>query len=154
GDPSSHWVHTNRTMQAPGRPGPRGQTPKSHDLCLERAGETSPMAKYWAIESGDQTAASRHAATGSGGIQRPDAKPGLVDLQRADPGLERRSRDPEPFGRSRGPEHPAAADTEGVLDHRLLLRGQSSGQPMSAVDLGPCGQPALVDRELVGVGDD
>ena len=25
---------------------------------------------------------------------------------------------------------------------------------MSAIDLGPRGQPALVDRELVGVGDD
>src|SRR6266850_6388513 len=130
------------TMQAPGRPGPGGWIPKSRDLV--------PRARWRNLTNGEIL--SNRA--GSRDLRRPDAKPPLVDLQRPDLRLESRSRDPEPCGRSRGPEHPATAGPEGVLDHRPLLRGQGSGQPMSAIDLGPRGQPALVDRELVGVRDD
>src|SRR5438876_6018161 len=119
----------NETRRAPGRPRSGCWIPKSHDPV--------PRVRWRNLANGEIL--SNRA--GSGDLRRPDAKPALVDLQRADLRLESRSRDPEPCGRSRGPEHPAAAGPEGVLDYRPFLRGQGSGQPMSDIDLGPRGQP-------------
>src|SRR6266851_10500670 len=78
----------------------------------------------------------------------------LVDFQRPNLKIERRPRDPESSRRSRWPEHASAARAQGLFDDRLLVRGQCAGQAQPAVDRGRRGQPALVDGEFVGVGDD
>src|SRR6266851_3022394 len=55
---------------------------------------------------------------------------------------------------SRGPEHASAARAQGRFYDRLLVRRHCAGQTDPAIDCGRLGQPALVDGEFVGVGDD
>src|SRR6202163_4919736 len=63
----------------------------------------------------------------------------LVDLQRANPRLERRPRDPEARRRSRRPEDASAAGAERVLDDRLLVCSQRARQAKPAFDRVCCG---------------
>src|SRR5260370_13707379 len=53
----------------------------------------------------------------------------LVDLQRPNPRLERRPRNPESRRCPRRPEHPPAGGAQGVLHDRLLVAGQRARQP-------------------------
>jgi hypothetical protein len=89
-----------------------------------------------------------------GTLLSPHPEATLVDLQRPDLPFERRTGDPESGRRPRGPEDATAARAQGIFDDRLLVRGQCAGQAEPAVDRGRRGQPALVDGEFVGVGDD
>src|SRR6266850_1291705 len=105
------------TMQAPGRPGPGGWIPKSRDLV--------PRARWRNLTNGEIL--SNRA--GSRDLRRPDAKPTLVDLQRADLRLESRSRDPEPCALScvaKAPDNPCRPSTWGLADSQLSSTVNSS----------------------------
>ena len=60
----------------------------------------------------------------------------------------------EPLRRPRWSEHPSATRPQRVLDDRLLVSGERAGQRKWALDRRSGGQPALVDREFVGVAHD
>src|SRR5262249_12630395 len=79
---------------------------------------------------------------------------GLVDLQRSDSRLERRSWDSEPLSRSRRSEHPAPARAECLFDGRPLVGGARPGQSEGAPNGGSRGKPARVDCEILGVAYD
>src|SRR5258707_13327759 len=89
-----------------------------------------------------------------GTVRSPHPKASLADFQRPNLPFERRTRNPESGRRSQWPEHASAARAQGIFDDRLLVCGQRPGQAKPAIDRVRLGQPALVDGEFVGVGDD
>src|SRR5712675_1725699 len=90
----------------------------------------------------------------SGAFWRFGTETALVDLQGANPRLERRPRNPESRRCPRRPEHPSAAGAQGVLDDRLLVCGQRARQAEPTLDELCRWQPTLVDRKFVGVRHD
>src|SRR6266478_5472047 len=88
-------------------------------------------------------------------LRRERAKMALVDPERADLRFKRGTRNAESGRCSSGPEYAPAAYAQRILDDRLLLRGERARQPDRGSESRAFrGQPALVDREFVGVRDD
>src|SRR5579862_4615221 len=86
-------------------------------------------------------------------LRRPCAKAALLDFQGANLRFESRTRDSEPCSRSRGTEDAPAASTQSIFNDCLFVNGQRAGKAEPAFDLRRRGQPALVNDEFVGVGN-
>jgi hypothetical protein len=115
------------------------------------------MTEYWERRRYPRRpdfASGENLAADSGTPWRAGAKAALVDLQQTNLRLERRTREPEPCGRSGGTRDLASAGPERLFDNLLLVRGQPAGQTKPAFSDGPSGQPAFVNHEFVAVGYD
>src|SRR5712691_8270247 len=87
-------------------------------------------------------------------LRKSPAKTVLVDSESPDLRFERRARNVETRRRSRRPRDPSAARAERAFDDGLFVSGERSRQRPAALARRTCRQPALVDREFVGVADD
>src|SRR5262249_54372125 len=114
-----------------------------NDLDGDSPGEISTMAKCWTTTRGDQFFAGR-------------ARKRLLLIRNArifDSSVERGmpSRSAAPDGPN---TRPPVARPQRVLDDRFLVSHEGAGQRDRPLDRRPGGQPALVDREFVGIADD
>src|SRR5262249_32396792 len=78
----------------------------------------------------------------------------LVDSEGLDLGFEGRAGNTQACRRSGWSEYPTAARAQRLFDDRLLVSGERAGQCGVAGRRRSGRQPALVDREFVGVTDD
>src|ERR1700722_15283138 len=87
-------------------------------------------------------------------LVRSRSEPALVDLQCPDPRFECGSGNAQSRGRAGRSEYLPVTVPQRLLDQRLLVGSQFAGECPGPADPSPRGEPALIDREFVGVAYD